>query len=348
MISRRHLSFAAAISLIAGATVAPAPALAGDSYTFAGAVYGMAAAPDNSLLIADSGAGVVELKHGTGRLAVPLPGVNDAEPLGRDAMYAVTSGENGFVGKLYRAGRDGTATAVADLSAYEASVNPDGADINANPFGVQPLPGGGGALVTDAGANALLRVEESGAIDWIATFPPQDVSSAPAKELAGCPNPPANLAFVCALPAVMPAQAVPTSVVIGPDGAYYVGELKGSPAEPGTSRIWRVDPRARHARCGTSKDCRVVADGFSAIVDLTVGPGGTLTVVEMEENGFLAAALGLAKRGGTVNTCRFDKWTCRAVATGLPVPIAAAVTRGRTVALVDALTPASARVVEVS
>jgi hypothetical protein len=165
MFQSRHLAIAAMISLIGGAVLAPAQAFADSpSYTFAGLVQGMAAAPDHSLLIADSGAGVVELKHGTGRLAVPLPGVTDVEPLGPHALYAVTGGENGSVGKLYRATRDGASTPVADLSAYEAAVNPDGAEINSNPFGVEALPAGG-ALVADAGANALLRVDPTGTID---------------------------------------------------------------------------------------------------------------------------------------------------------------------------------------
>jgi hypothetical protein len=174
------------------------------------------------------------------------------------------------------------------------------------------------------------------------------VSSEFVQTLAGCPNPPANLTFVCALPATVPAQAVPTSVVVGPDGAYYVGELKGSPAEPGTSRVWRIEPGTRHARCGTSPACRVVADGFTAIVDLTTSPDGMLYVVEMEENSFLAAVGGLPTRGGTVNACRFGTWTCNEVSTGLLLPIAATVTHGKTLALIDALNPASARVVRIS
>jgi hypothetical protein len=39
-----------------------------------------------------------------------------------------------------------------------------------------------------------------------------------------------------------PAQAVPTSVVLGPDGAYYVGLLGGFPFAPGTSPVYRIDP----------------------------------------------------------------------------------------------------------
>jgi hypothetical protein len=48
---------------------------------------------------------------------------------------------------------------------------------------------------------------------------------------------------------MIPAQAVTPSVAIGPDGAYYIGELKGFPAPTGESRVWRIDPDAHHVHC---------------------------------------------------------------------------------------------------
>ena len=41
---------------------------------------------------------------------------------------------------------------------------------------------------------------------------------------------------------MMPMQAVPTSVVVGPDGAVYVSQLTGFPFPEGGSTIWRVRP----------------------------------------------------------------------------------------------------------
>src|SRR6185436_18543992 len=98
-----------------------------------------------------------------------------------------------------------------------------------------------------------------------------------------CPNAAPAFAFVCGLPPIMNAQPVTASVAIGPDGAIYVGELKGFPAPTGMSKIWRIEPGTLHAQCGTSPACRVVASGFTSIVDLTFGPGGTLYVVELDE-----------------------------------------------------------------
>src|SRR4029077_5475250 len=43
-------------------------------------------------------------------------------------------------------------------------------------------------------------------------------------------------------PITVKAQAVPSSVAIGPDGALYVSLLRGVPSDPGTAYIYRVVP----------------------------------------------------------------------------------------------------------
>jgi hypothetical protein len=341
----------AALTLVTGAVLAPESAQASvSSISLAGPVFGMAGAPDGSLLVADAGVGIVEVRKGSSKLVVPLPGVSDVDPIGNGAMYAITGAgeDNNMAGKLFRASRGAGATQIADLSGFEAAVNPDGGEIDSNPFDVETL-GGGKALVADAGGNDLLVVDRQGRIDWIATLPDELVSTAHAKTLAGCPNPPADLAFVCDLPGMIPGQGVATSVAVGPDGAYYVGELKGFPAEPGTSRVWRIEPGARHAHCGTSPACRVVADGFTSIVDLTFGTNGKMYVVEMDEASFLAVETGQGALGGTVNACNVHTWTCSAIATGLPMPIAAAVgNKDKVYGLINALVPGQATVIELS
>jgi hypothetical protein len=335
-------------TLVFGATVlVPATAQAAvPAYSFAGPVFGMTAAPDGSLLVADSGAGIVELRGGRGKLVVPLPGAADVDPIGFGAMWAITgAGEDATAGKLFRAWRGGPARQVADLSGYEAAVNPDGGEVDSNPFDVEAI-GGGRALVADAGGNDLLVVDGKGRIDWIATLPDQLVSTAHAKTLAGCPSAPPDLAFVCDLPSQVPAQGVATSVAVGPDGAYYVGELKGFPGQPGTSRVWRIERGARHVHCGSSPACRVVAGGFTSIVDLGFGRDGRLYVVEMDEASFLAAELGQGAVGGTVNACTLRTWKCSAVATGLPLPIAVAFgKKGAVYAMINSLVPGASRVV---
>lgn len=306
------------------------------SFDFTTPVFGLAAAPDGSLLVADAGAGVVELRHGEGDLIAELPAVTDIAPIGRGDMFAVTgfdptteTGESEYAHKLFRLSR-GSVHEIADFWAFESEVNPDNGEIDSNTYDVEALSGNK-VLVADAGGNSLLIVDQKGNVDWVATFPDELVSSENAKNLVGCPNPIPGFEEFCFLPEMFPAQAVPTSVAIGPDGAYYVGELKGFPAPIGESQIWRVEPGTLHAECGSSPACSVVADGFTSIVDLTFGPDGTLYVVELDEASWAAVELQLGGLGGTVNRCDSSTWTCSVVQTGLPMPIAAAVDRQGTV-----------------
>ncbi|MEJ7749102.1 MAG: ScyD/ScyE family protein [Candidatus Limnocylindrales bacterium] len=86
----------------------------------------------------------------------------------------------------------------------------------------------------------------------------------------------------------LPAEAVPTSVAVGPDGYWYVGELKGFPFTPGASRVWRISPHARKVVCdpdATSGPCTVFADGLTSITGLDFGPDGSLYVVEIVREG---------------------------------------------------------------
>ena len=59
------------------------------SYDFTTPVFGLATAPDGSLLVADYGVGVVELRKGEGNLIAELPLVADVAPIGRGDMFAV-------------------------------------------------------------------------------------------------------------------------------------------------------------------------------------------------------------------------------------------------------------------
>lgn len=78
-------------------------------------------------------------------------------------------------------------------------------------------------------------------------------------------------------------ESVPTAVAIGPDGAYYVSELKGVPFPPGASRIWRIAPGSTGATCDPLQEqtgpCTTVAASFSSVIDLTFGPDGTMYVL---------------------------------------------------------------------
>jgi hypothetical protein len=318
--SSRTLFMLAVVLVVAATTKTDAV-----HYPFTGPVFGLAIAPDGSLLATDGGAGIFEIRKDGFSQVAQLPGVTAVSPIGRGDMFAITSRDFGGEGKLYRVSR-GSTREIADLFAFELRVNPDGNPVPnpgpnpSNPFDVEALSGGQ-VLVADAAGNSLLIVDQQGNVDWIATLPNEVVSSANVKAILGCPASPSPL---CNLPAQAPAQAVATSVAVGPDGAYYMGELKGIPAPKGESRIWRIEPGTRHAVCGTSPACRVVADGFTSIVDLEFGPNGTLYVVELDEESWFAMNNGKGT-GGSLNACNSTTWVCTQVVTGKPMLSAVAV-----------------------
>jgi hypothetical protein len=276
-------------------------------------VFGLDIAPNGTILAAVASAGVVSIRDNTTDLLGALLGVNAVASLGSGEAFAVTGGSTDpsqilpTSRKLFRVAR-GRVREVADLWEYEQAINPDQfwntspVPVESNPFDVVSL-GGGRVLVADAAANDILVVDANGRVDWVAVLTP-----------ASTPGP----------------EPVPTSIAVGPDGAYYVGELTGFPATPGLSRVWRIAPGSRHVIC-PSAACTLVRSGFTSIMDLEFGPDGTLYVVEFDEASWLGVeANGFAKTdaGGTVNACNVNTKSCSVVATGLSLPTA--ITVGKT------------------
>ncbi|WIX78521.1 ScyD/ScyE family protein [Amycolatopsis carbonis] len=155
-----------------------------------------------------------------------------------------------------------------DFAAFEAKNNPDkgaGAGdapvIDSNPFGMTRYRGG--FAVVDAAGNDLLYVDGRGKISVLAVFP---VKMAPAPPALGLPP-----------GTKIPMQAVPTSVVVGPDGALYVSEL--SSVGVGVARVWRVVP---------GRMPKIYADGLTALTDLAFDPKGRLLVVTFAKDGIAA------------------------------------------------------------
>jgi len=208
-------------------------------------------------------------RHGRDRGEQPVTdpvGLIDIASAG-DTGWGITSDEPRT---LLRADETGSIEAVLNITEYQAA-HPDPNDTNgdpqgSNPYGLAALPNGD-ALVSDAQHNDLLRVTPSGDVTLVARFLPEVIGG-------------------------IPAEAVPTTVTIGPDGWAYVGELKGYPFEPGTSRIWRINPNADGATCsssGSSGGCSPYASGFTAIQDIAFNPhNGALYVYELAADGVLA------------------------------------------------------------
>ncbi len=170
----------------------------------------------------------------------------------------------------------------ADLQAFR-NAHPDLTDLDVPPnptdtnaYDLESLRNGK-HLVADAGGNELLIVDTHGRVKTVAKFP---------NAMVGTGHLPADFGFPPGFE--LPAEAVPTSVAIGPDGYWYVGELKGFPFTPGASRVWRVSPKARDVVCDPEAEhgpCTLFADGFTSIVGLDFGPRGDLYVVEIVKAG---------------------------------------------------------------
>ena len=94
------------------------------------------------------------------------------------------------------------------------------------------------------------------------------------------------------------AEAVPTTVTIGPDGFAYVGELKGFPFRTHSSRIWRINPNAEgapvHRPAPAAAAASFYAKGFTSIQDIAFNKHtGALYVLELAKDGAFAFEAGL-------------------------------------------------------
>jgi hypothetical protein len=184
------------------------------------------------------------LGRGTARVTIGL-GSNPAN-------RAICGTVGPYLGWITRVLPNGQWRLETDLANYEAENNPDGGVPDSNPYGLLAEPGA--VIATDAGGNDLLRIAANGSISTIAVFPARFNST-------------------------RGTDAVPTSVAIGPDGAYYVGELTGVPFTPGAANVWRVVP---------GEAPTAFRSGFTDIIDIAFGSDGSLYVLEFATGPFLA------------------------------------------------------------
>jgi hypothetical protein len=178
----------------------------------------------------------------------------------RDPTLVAEEPVSALYGKLLKLRGHGRTRPIADLWRFERDVNPD-ADvgnpkIDSNPVDV--LADRGRYLVADAGGNTLLRTSRGGRVRVLSLFPNVEVPG---------PSGP------------VPMNAVPTGVVEGPDGAYYVSQLTGFPFPVGGARVFRVDP--------ATGAYTTYATGFTNAIDLDFGRDGTLYVLEIDSDSLL-------------------------------------------------------------
>ncbi|WP_156393720.1 MULTISPECIES: ScyD/ScyE family protein [unclassified Nocardioides] len=249
---------------------------------------------------------VVERRNRPARV-IRLGGIDEAAGFASDAsqsrgrFYFLTGGGGAAeelppgAATLYKL-RHGELQPFADIKGHQATdPDPDdqeGVPTDTNPYGVLALKDGT-VLVADAGGNDLLRVWPDGTVKTVARFRPRMVEvpeGLPDVDMEGNPTglPPAGTPIN--------SEAVPTSVTVGPDGYWYVGELRGFPANPGTSQIWRIKPGSLDAVCDPEAPdtgtCTRYADGLTSIVDLTAD-SRSVYAVSLSKMSWLAMELGL-------------------------------------------------------
>jgi hypothetical protein len=169
---------------------------------------------------------------------------------GPPAARAALGALGGTVGALIRVTPNGGWKVVADIAGFENANNPAGGPLDSNPYGV--LAEGGQTFVTDAGGNSILAVSANGDVSLVGVLPPTAASG---------------------------ADAVPTEVVRGPDGALYVSQLTGVPFLAGAASIWRI---------AQGSAPQIYKTGFKTITDTDWGPDGSLYVLQYATGAFFA------------------------------------------------------------
>jgi hypothetical protein len=165
-------------------------------------------------------------------------------------------------GRVLGIDRDGDVQRLVDVWGFERQNNPDkevgNPAIDSNPVAV--IARHDRFIIADAGGNTLLKANQDGRIRALSVFPNWLVA------------PPSGTGQI-------PMQAVPTGVVKGPDGDYFMSQLTGFPFPVGGANVFRVD---RH-----SGDATVFAGGFTNIMDLAFDGNGTLWVLEIDHDSLL-------------------------------------------------------------
>ncbi|MFO7845744.1 MAG: ScyD/ScyE family protein [Balneolaceae bacterium] len=320
-------------------------------YSFDGPIFDILALPNGNLLVPDF-ATVKEIKHKNNSVSdlitLPLvegPGafgdeeitfINGLSSFGGGSFFASRSGLDLALGAALFRVSSGNSQLIGDIESFTLGDWPDGepgqapdwidfrcevpggysAGPQTNPYHITALSGSE-VLVADAAGNTLLLVKNNGTVEVIATFDP----------IADPDTGDRLVQFQLGDGTECPVEPVPTDVVVGDDGAYYVSELTGTTAEnlagsastEGLASIWRIEPGASEITC-PSANCTKAVTGLNSVIDMEFGPDGYLYVVEFDTNGFFAAVV-LSDLGfGTVKKCDVSTGNCEVLEDNLVLP----------------------------
>src|SRR5882757_7181947 len=202
-----------------------------------------AAAPDGG-----SATGPDGVSYGSGRLLIQ-----------ETALPPIAGLPNWQSGQLLTTRSGGKLRSVADVSAVERTQNPDGLQVDTDPYAVLSL-GGHRSVSTDAAGNDLVLVDRQGA-HAATVFP-----------LHGCGG---------VRTEQCDQEPVPTSLAFGPHGALYVGEL--AHFEPNEARVWKVSTKTGALQGYYGKGgsiCPKDTAGFTTITGIAFDRWGNLYVSE--------------------------------------------------------------------
>jgi hypothetical protein len=130
-------------------------------------------------------------------------------------------------------------TILGDLTEYEAEHDPGMDGVFADPWNF--AQDGTHFLATDAGANDVLQVNPDGTTTTAVVVPDNILASG------------------------RHAQSVPTGIVLGPHGVFYISDMSGE--NVGYSRIWRYVP---------GQGLTLIVTGLTDVIALALAPNGDL------------------------------------------------------------------------
>lgn len=161
-----------------------------------------------------------------------------------DIYAGLNASQKSQIGRLLKQSY-GRVKALANLNRLECQNNYDKTDRNPNPYGVLAVEPNE-AIIADAGANVVYKWRNG------------------------------HTRVLAVLPQNGKNHSVPTSVAMGPDGYFYVGELVGeAEKEPrkNLARVFRIHPQ--------TGALTVYATGFNNISGLTFDRQGNMYVTEL-------------------------------------------------------------------